>query len=515
MPLSLTKFDMTGLSVDLPPYQLPPEVWTLFQNIEVNEGFPRRARGFGRIFGATLHLPRHLQSSQRDGVAELVYGSDTALAFTDGVAHTDITGALVFDSTGDVDPWTSGTINNIAIMNNNTGPAMSWRSGDPAALILPDWPTDRIAGSMRVFREFLIALDINEAGVRDADLIRWSDAAPPNDVPQSWTVGSQSQAGSASAAFTPGVLVDGLTLRDQFFIYKTHATYVLSLVGGSLIMQQRPVFSTLGALARNCVVEWRGQHIVMADGDIVIHNGVEARSLIDRRVRSAIFDGLDESNFRNSYVVIDKEQAEIWFCAPSSGETFPNIALVWSINDNEWGFRDIGAGVNRWPHGTESIIQTVEAEGTWAERTTTWGTDSSDWGSAGISPAFEQLVFGDEGLLLQGIGQLDSFDGTTPIAICQREGLDFGAPDKIKFVTRIWPKIEGTNGSVVRVRVGGALEVNGVVTFDDFQDYVVGTTVSLGVNATGRFIAVEFRSETDAIWRSPAFDLEVRAAGKF
>jgi len=515
VPLTSVKFDMAGLAVDLPAYQYPPDVWTLFQNIEVNEGFPRRARGFGRVFGGTLHLPRHLQTSQREGVPELIYCSDTAVGVTDGVNHTDITGALVFDSSGDVDPWSSGTINNIAILNNNTGPAMSWRSGDATVTILPDWPTTRVAGAMRVFREFLIALDINEAGVRDADLIRWSDAAPPNDVPQSWTVGSQSQAGSASAAFSPGVLVDGLTLRDQFFIYKTHSTFVLSLIGGTLIMQQRPVFATVGALARNCITEWRGQHIVMTDGDIVIHNGIEVRSLIDRRVRSALFAGLDETNFLNSYMVIDKEAAEIWFCAPSSGEIFPNKALVWSILDNEWGFRDLGSGVNRWPHGTQTIVNTNIQEPTWNLRTTNWNTDASDWDDSGISPAFEQMVFGDEGNLLQSIGQLDSFDGTTPIAICQREGLDLGAPDRIKFVTRIWPKVEGTNGSVVKVRVGGALEVNGPIVFDDFQDYIIGTTVSLGVNASGRYIAVTFRSETNAVWRSPAFDLEVRKAGHF
>ena len=515
MPSTVTKFNMTGLSVDLPPYQVPPKVWTLFRNVEVNEGFPRRARGFGRIFGDTLHLPRHMVSSQRDDVAELVYGSDTAVAVTDGTVHNDITGAIVFDSTGDVDPWSSGTLNNIAILNNNTGPAFSWTPGDLAVLQLPDWPNDRRAGALRVYREFLIAMDITEGGVRDGDLIRWSDAAPANDVPQSWTAGTQSLAGSASAAFTPGNLVDGFTLRDQFFIYKTHATYVMQLVGGSLVMSNRPVFGTLGALARNCIVEWRGQHVVLTDGDIVIHNGVEAQSIVDRRVRSAIFSGIDESNFRNTYVVIDKEQAEIWFCAPQSGEVYPSVALVWSILDNEFGFRELGAGVNRWPHGVESIISTASDEPTWNTRTTTWSTDSSDWDDAGLSPAFEQLIFGDEGNLLQGIDQLDSFDGTTPVAVCFREGLDFGAPDKMKYVSRIWPKIEGTNGSVVQVRVGGALEVNGPITFDQFQDYTIGTTVSLGVNASGRYIAVEFRSESDATWRSPAFDLQIKEMGRF
>ena len=515
MPSQVVKFNMQGLSVDLPTYQVPPKTWTRFQNIEVNEGFPRRARGFGRIFGDTLHLPRHLISSQRDGVPELVYGSDTAVAVTDGTVHDDITGAIVFDSTGDVDPWSSGTLNNISILNNSTGVAFSWRPGDLTVLQLPDWPNDRRAGALRVYREFLIALDITDGVVRDGDLIRWSDAAPPNDVPQSWTAGTQSLAGSASAAFTPGNLVDGLTLRDQFYIYKAHATYVLQLVGGSLVMSNRPVFATLGALAKNCVVEWRGQHVVLTDGDIIIHNGVEAQSIVDRRVRSAIFKGIDEANFRNTYIVIDKEQAEIWFCAPQAGEVYPSAALVWSILDNEFGFRDLGNGVDRWPHGTETIVGTVSDEPTWDTRTTTWSTDSDDWDDSGLNPAFEQLVFGDEQNLLQGIGQLDSFDGATPIAICLREGLDFGAPDKMKYVSRIWPKIEGTDGSIVRVRVGGALEVNGAITFDQFQDYQIGTTLSLGVNASGRYIAVEFRSETDATWRSPAFDLRIKEMGTF
>ena len=325
----VVSFDMTGLVVDLPPYKVKPDTWTGFQNIEVNEGFPRRARGFGRVFGATLFLPRWMINAQREGVSDFVYGGDTAIAETDGSGvHNDITGALIFDSTGARNPWTGGTINNIVIANNLTGPAMSWVTGDPAALLLPDWPATRFAGSMRVYREFLIAMDITEAGIRDSDLVRWSDAAPPDDVPQSWTVGSQSQAGSASAAFTPGILVDGRALRDAFYIYKTHATYVLQLIGGSLIMSVRPVFSTMGALSRGCIVEWRGQHIVLTDGDVVIHNGVEAQSLVDRRVRRAIFENMDVDNFGNSYLVLDKEAQEVWVCVPSTGNVFPNIAFA-------------------------------------------------------------------------------------------------------------------------------------------------------------------------------------------
>ena len=513
MPKETVAFDLTGLVTDLPAYQVPPDTWTGLQNVTVSEGFAARARGFGRVFGTTLHLPRWLQSVQREGVSEFIYGGDTALAETDGVAHNDITGALVFDSTGAFNPWTGGTINNIAIANNLTGPAMSWVSGAAAALILPDWAATRFAGAMRVYREFLIAMDITEAGVRDSDLIRWSDAAPPNDVPQSWTAGDQSQAGSATASFTPGDLVDGLTLRDQFYIYKTHATYILQLIGGNLVMSTRPVFSTLGMLTRGCAVEWRGQHIVLTDGDVVVHNGIEAESLIDRRVRRGIFDNLDEDNFANSFVVADKERQEVWVCFPEIGNVFPNRAAVWSIADNQWGFRDLG--VNTWPHGTEGLLKIPIPEGTWDTRTTNWNEDASRWRDTGISPDQEQLIFADAGSLLQGMGQLDTFDGVDPVATAQRIGLDLGEPERFKYVSRIWPKVEGLSGAVVEVRVGAQLSVNSPVIWDQYQDFVIAETESLGVDAAGRFIAVEFRTDTAAVWRSPAFDLEVRLAGPF
>ncbi len=508
-------FNLTDLNVDLPPYQVPPDVWTFHQNIEVNEGFPRRARGFGRVFGDTLFLPRYIANGQRFGVSEFIYGGDTNLAVTDGTIHTDITGALIWTATGPNNPWTGGSINNITIVSNRTGPAASYSTGDPAALILPDWPTDRFAGAMRVYREFLIAMDITEAGVRDGDLIRWSDAAPPNDVPQSWTAGAQSQAGSASASFTPGDLVDGLTLREQFMIYKAHAMYVLSLVGGRLVMSTRPVFSTLGMLARGCAVEWRGQHIVLTDGDVVIHNGVEARTLIDRRIRKAIFSQISVDNFENSFVVLDKELQEVWICVVREGSTFPDVALVWSIADDAWGFRELG--VNTWPHGVEGKLSSAIEEATWSKRTTDWNTDSSRWSDTGISEAFEQLLFADAGSLIQAMGQLDSFDGVIPTGVVQRIGLDLGEPDRFKLITRIWPKLEGVSSSVVRVRLGGQESVNAPVVWQPYQDFIISETDFLDFSEMDsvRFVSVEFRSETNATWRSPAFDLEVELQGKF
>lgn len=514
MPSKVQQLKLTGLSVDLPPYHEPPNVWTRAANIEMFDGFPRRARGFGRYAeagGGVLHPPRHIENLFDNGTSQWVYCGDDAVAVTDGSVHTDITGGLVFDSTGLDAPWSSGVINNRGVFNNITGEPFYFVPGTLAALPLPDWPVGDRAGALRVFREFMIAMDITSGGVRDSDLFRWSDAAPPNDVPQSWTPGIQSLAGSASAAFTAGALVDGLALRSQFYLYKAHATYVLSLIGGAFVMQQQPLFATFGALTRNCVVEWRGSHIVLTDGDVIIHNGVEAQSLIDKRIRSAIFDRIDGDNYDNSFLALDKERAEIWVCVPEEGNEFPNIAAVWSIEDNQWGVRDLGG---QWPHGREGVVDTEQAEPIWSSRTTQWDTDGTRWSESGSSPAQQKMLFADfTNTSLQNIDFIDSFDGVDPLAELERTGLDLGLPDRYKLVTRIWPRIEGPNGSIVQVRVGGQEGPELPIVWDDYQDYVIGETSELSVVAAGRLIAIGMRSTTSATWRSPSFDIEVQEQG--
>ena len=515
--MGIAPLELTGLATDLPPYRYPPTVWTFGQNVQMADGFPKRADGFGAVFDAPLHLSRFHVNVQQENQSTWVYCGDKLISTYDG-AHTDITGAEVFDSTGLDSPWSGGIMNRHAILNNQTNVPLFWRVGLGNVAPLNDWPSDRFARSMRVFREYLIAMDITETAVRDEQLVRWSDVAPPNSVPTSWTAGPLSLAGSVSAMFTPGPVVDGLTLRDQFMIYKAHATFVLTLIGGRFVMRQRPLFSTLGVLSKNCAVEWRGSHLVLADGDVVLHNGTEAQSLVDRRIKSTIFSNLSTQKYQNSYVVMDKENAEIWVCFVENGEDFPKRAAVWSIADNKWGIRDLGNADQAWPYGAEGVVVfSTSDEPTWSSRTTTWTTDAGFWDSAGGSAAEETLLFSSDGAgpLFQNIGDRESFDGVAPVAILSRSGLDLGVGDQYKHVSRVWPRVEAEAGTVVQVRVGGQAAADSPVIFGEFADFIVGTDESVGADSSGRYIAIEFRTETSALWSSPSFDLEVTVRGRF
>jgi len=509
--------EMTGVAVDLPPFRYPPNVWTRAENVEMGDGFPRRARGFGEVFGTPIELPRVLQSARIGNIPTWVYGGDTKLGSYDGSTHTDITGTNIFDSTGILAPWTSGSMNENIVLNNLTGQPMYYAPGAGAALVLPGWDPEWKCEAMRVHREFIIAMNFDQAGVLDPDLVRWSDRAPPNDVPQSWTAETGSLAGSVSAAASAGALVDGITLRETFYIFKQHATFALSLIGGQFVFQQRPVFSTLGMLTRNCAVEWRGQLIILTDGDIVITNGVQAESLADRRIKSAIFNNIDGDNYKNAYVVLDKAEAEVWICVPSKGNTYPDFAAVWSIEDNQWGFRDLGDRTipETWPCGSQGIVDTDAAPETWSSKTTTWNTDTTDWDFTGISPADESLLFGSDQVLLQAIDELSSYNGTPPQAYLERTGLDLGEPDKNKYIKRVWPKFEGTESSTIEIRVGASDLPDGNPDWGNWEPFVIGQDSYVPADSRGKYIALAMRSESNATWRTPGFNMVATLQGRF
>ena len=512
MPKTET-LNLLGVSSDKPDYAVPPKFWTEVQNIEIESEVTKRARGHLAVFGTPLHVARWLQYVSSPLGEFWLYVGDTQVSQTrDTEVHVDLTGTLVFDSTNDLDPITGGVINGHVVFNNEDGVAASWNPGDVAALALPDWPTDRRAGAVRIFRDFIIAMNITDGAVAFPEQLRWSDAAPAGDVPQSWTAGVGSLAGDAQVAYQPGRIIDGLAQRDSFMVYKRHSTFVLNLVGGSLVMQTKPVFPTLGVLAKNCVVEYRGQHFMLTDGDFVIHNGVEVRSIVQARVRNAIFDAISGVNFGNTYIALDNEQAEIWVCVPREpGDVFPTIAAIYSIPEDQWTLRDLPVPS---PHVAPGIIIAAQAEPTWDTRTTTWNTDGNRWNTGGATGIEEHLLVADTGPKFHAVGFADDFDGVDPIAIARRTGLDFGMPDIVKFCSAVWPKIDGVNGSIIEIRAGGSLGAETPITYGPTQNFVIGTDDFVGAEASGRFLAFEFRSTTSAIWRMASFDVELDLLGQ-
>ena len=514
-----------GWSSDLPAEEIPASFITRAKNVLVRDGALGRAFGFAPFAGTdllpralTITQPRFLIANQALGTAFWLYAGDTIVGVTDGFTDQDITPAGWPDHAAFNQPFTGGIVNQLPVLNSQIDGPYVWRQdfSTPGLLEpLPDWPALDTAGSMRPFREFLIAMDINIAGTRFADLLRWSDAAPPGNVPQSWTAGLQSQAGELSVSFNPGELVDGAQLLDRFYVYKTTSVFVMTLVGGIFIFNNRPVFSTFGALARGCIAEWRAQHIVLTDGDLVIHDGTNVRSIANERLRREIFDPMSGDFFDNTYLAISGRFDVLFICRPRDGEQFPSEAITLDLNDLSFGHQSLNPGGS--PHMLDGLVDTTQSlEPTWESKTTTWATDSTRWGESAFVRVENEVIFADfAGSHLQQLGLGEDQDGLAIDAVAERVGLSFGRPDVRKFVRRVWPRFYGGTGTTVFISVGAHDNPNSAPVFGAEQPFVIDSDRFLSVDVSGFYLAYRFRSESGIAWRLPNFDLEFELMGLF
>ena len=512
-----------GWSSDLPAEEIQDQFITRARNVLVRDGALGRAFGFAPFAGtelaaatALLGGPRFLIANQAEGNAFWIYAADTLVGVTDGFDQKDITPAGWPDHSTFNQPFTGGIINQLPVLNSQIDGPFYWQQDftTPGLMIpLPDWPVGDLAGSMRPFREFLIAMDINVGGTRFADLLRWSDAAPPGNVPQSWTPGLQSQAGELSVSFNPGELVDGAQLLDRFYVYKTTSVFVMTLVGGIFVFNNRPVFSTFGALARGCIAEWRAQHIVLTDGDLVIHDGTNVRSLANERLRREIFDPMSGDFFDNTYLAISGRFDVLFICRPRDGEQYPREAITLDLNDLSFGHQSLVATGS--PHMLDGLVDTTQSdEPTWADKTTTWASDSTRWGESAFLRIENEVIIADfTGLKLQQLGLGEDQDGTPIDAIAERVGISLGQPAVRKFVRRVWPRFYGGTGTTVFVQIGAHDNPNAAPVYGAEQPFTIDSDRSLAVDVSGFYLAYRFRSESGLAWRLPNFDVEFELMG--
>src|SRR5690606_17349427 len=139
---------------------------------------------------------------------------------------------------------------------------------------LPDWPEGTTCKSIVAFRQFLNALDIDGPGGHFEKQVKWSNAAEPGAVPDSWTPAADNLAGDAILSDTPGPVLCAVPLRGSLLVYKRSGTYAMDFVADlDQVFVVRTLFSSSGALTRHAVADLNGQHFVVTDGDIILTNG--------------------------------------------------------------------------------------------------------------------------------------------------------------------------------------------------------------------------------------------------
>lgn len=518
MPLQkLNLVGAAGFSFDAQPDDLPmqPIGWSGGNNMRFRDGYAEKMLGHNAPNGAPLVTPYHIDFVQGAGQQryEVYTGLAKMYAMQNNV-HTDIT-RISGDYTGTIDDrWTSAILSSTLLLNNGKDVPQFW-AGNPAAKAadIAAWPATLRCKVLRTFDNYVFALNITESGINLPSTIRWSSGADPGTLPASYVPAATNDAGRVSGVLssTPDYVIDGLQLGNTFMIYKENSTYAAQYVGGSEIFALRSIAKTSGILAIECVAAFAGGHAVLADGDIVVNAGLEGpQSIIDKRMRRWLFNNIDTDNRQRSFAVANRRMNEIWFCFPSVGMTWPNVALIWNYKDNTWGLRDMPSAA----HANAGAIL-ANSSSVWDAAVDTWDNTDGIWGVDEYSQATPRVMIAsvDPGLYLADITR--SFNGAPMTAFCERTGMDFGEPERMKLCKGIRPRFDSAAGTIIQIYVGFQNDLDDAIDWGMPINFTVGTDLRADCFVTGRFLAVKFLSNAQGPWRMQQFDIDILEMGEY
>lgn len=527
MDIEVNDVALAGVILDVPAYMLPPEVWTYGHNVcYVNEGV-ERMRGYTQIFGTPSIAPHFVMPISTGTSTYWVYVSLTAAAVYDGVNHTVITRAVggAYTANDTVD-WNGTILGGVLILNNGLDVPQYWAAPPNVAVTLanlPNWDATWRAKVVRSFGSFLIAFNITKAGVNYPHLASWSHPADPGTYPSSWDVADATKdtGDKDFSDVNSGIIVDALQLGDTMFVYKENAVWRMRFIGGRFIFSFATFLDTVGCLATRCVtITGDGKsHVFVTQDDIMIHNGSVATSILNRRQRASLFAELDNTYFRNSFIFTKAAKEEIWFCYPTTGNQYPNKALVWNYGHGKIGaissadvaFRNVGIG----------LVDENSTE-TWETGVDQWDTDTGPWSQITrrnlvlCDPANTKFYRADTG---------DTRDGSTFTATLRRKSLGILAEkrnkepindfSKVKMSSRIYPKLQG---GPINIRLSSQEYPEGPETFTTVVSFDPTTQVvsdPLDTPISGRALGVEYESTAATWWRLDGYKLSVEELGEW
>lgn len=516
-PKKIAKIRPTkGIANDVPAFEVGPDYWTQGTNVTFRNSFAERSTGYASVYAPPLTTLRALHNVTSGGINYWVYHGTNKSSVVTVATHTDITLAAGLTTVAASNKITCGLLNGIPFFTNGTDAPQYWGL-NPANkfLVLPGWTVGTVCQAMRAYRNYLVAMNISTAGGDFKNQVLWSQSAAAGAVPAAWTAAATNDAGDTILAETTGDLVDGFPLRSSFVLYKDHSAYLMDYVGGNSVHSFRPLFTTVGALAKNCIAEIAGQHFVVTDGDIVMHDGNTATSIADKRMRSFLFNQIDNTNFGATFVVRFKKQNEVWVCFPSAGSSFADTALIWNSQNDAWGAMTLPLVSCA---NTGVINDTAPAED-WDSDSQVWDNDGSLWNQQSYNAASESLLFGKPNdasptsSKFYNVDAANQFDGVNIGANVGKYGMSFDEPDRLKFVKRVYPKIDATAGVQVYCRVGSAMTEKGAISWSNEVTFNVGTDQYIDTFAQGKLLSFEFRSDGLLPWKLTGFDVEAEIRG--
>jgi len=498
-----------GFISDTPPQEVGPDFFTLFTNVINRGGFAQRVPGSRSVYGTALGVAAPVQLLHAVNVDVsgtnywLLFEADGTAWYIEGGNATQCDNSLLSAIT-DPASFSSTLLNGVAVISNGSDEPVYWGAAGNVAT-LTGWTATESCGFIAAFQYHLFALDISGPGGTFRSKLKWSDAAQPGTIPNSWTAGASTTAGDVELSDSPGELLTAVPLRDSLMIYKRSATYQCKFVGGDNIFNFRKTMATTGALTRHSVADVGGKHVIVTDGDIVISDGANVQSIGEARVKDWLFGQLDQDNFANLFCSYNRAEGEVLIGFPSAGSQFCDTALVYNVELDSFGVRDLSDVV----HAPVGVVNDTVDSNTWADRTEAWADAVGFWGGSTVSSARDSMVF----ILADTMLQQDVTDAETVTAYLGKYSMDFGDSARVKFLKRIHVQAKANYGTLF-VRAGSQMQPNDSITWSS-EVSITDPEQVVNLFAQGRYISVEVRSAGSDVWKLTGLDLEIERRGYF
>lgn len=524
MKINVENLGQVGVVQDIPGHKLPGNVWTDARGVRFHDNSVWSAYGQIAVLGVPTVDPEYIYNHLGPSNVLWVYPGLAAVYATDGTGHQDIT-RVSGPYTGAVnDLWQGTYLGGVEVFNNGIDVPQAWINpamGTPL-IDLPNWPANTTARIVKSFKQYLVALDVTSNGVHFPFLVKWSHVADPGNVPSSWDVADPTlDAGEYPLASTGGFVVEAKTLGDILMIYKEDETWSMSYVGGRFIFQLAKRFD-FGAVAPRCVVEYQGRHYVATPEDIYMHDGVQAESILDDRMRRWYKGKANQLSRSHQFMVHNAAENEVWMCMPEVGETYATIALIFNMKDGTTTIRDLPAvsHITSAPYDAGTVGATFDSQltafdamvGAFGQRTSQPGEHKL----VGSVPSPKKFLLFEQGFSNEGADMLSYVERTSmPIVGLNRQGnprMDIGV---IKQVNEIWPEFRIQNGSFVDIYVGGQDTLNDPITWEGPLSFEVGVDDKVDCCTTGRYLSFKFETTGQSQWKLDSYTVNLEVLGTY
>ena len=521
---SVTDLGGIGYIADREPTTLPTNAWSDAQNVRCVDKSIASFDGYESIATIT-ELPETMLTVKTGQQSFIVYAGQSDIYSVIGGVETNIGSGFQTSGT-----WDSCVLGGVGIINSFANNPQYW-GGSGSTVDLPyDSTGDTIctwddvgmkAKVIRSFRFHLVAMNIEDCDGYNSRKVHWSTPSEPGTVPITWDITKPDYgAGQNELSETPGAIIDGLSLRDTFQIYKEDAIYSMTFTGDRYLFNFRVVTTSYGLFARNCVCDVGGRHVFIGDGDIYIYDGTNFDSIADERVKDLFFDNVSRTYRDRCFVIYYERTGEVWVCYPEAGNESCNKALVWNSKDNTWSPRDLpGVTVGTfglvdrssgWTYGDADAGLGNYVPGTYTYGTR-WNAAITSYGAfQDDNPYRESLILGGATDLYE-MDRTNQANGSNNVCYCRREALDLGDKADWHMLLEVYPHAEG---DPFNVRIGSQATLNDAVTWSDYQSFDPDTDYRLNFRVTGRLHAIEFQSNADVSWKVSGYDVDYVQAGR-